>query len=668
LAKIYISTAEKEVSFYPEGGHIVANIDNNVAFEIKQNTDQTSNSFSIIDENGNTLTVSKPTFNGMGSFTIKPNKSAELFALIDDKKIPLPKVLDQGFNLIVSNRSSEQIKIMAQTNIPNGLNGAFVICHQRGEEIAISQPMTGNAMAFRVNKSELKDGVAQITLFDKSGIPLAERSVFIYHPEKQPIFSINQKYEYFNTRSLVDLEATLANLDGSPLEGDYCVSVVDSKEVNHHEDNLDIKSYFLLTSDVTREIAQPSFYFKDFDAKKNALLDLTMLVHGWTRIKSEDLMKEDEINLDHAPERGVTISGRVVDKSGKGLSQSKVDLSILNVQGSYVDQAECGRNGRFIFYDVPLLKDQLVFLKAYEEILDKKKKSKSINEKVIIQLDDPKAIQVTSDNYSKVIWQKEFQPDNFLNKALEKQRDDSSHAMIKITLDEVEINSFKTEQQAKRSRDLKLQKERGMIYAMYDSRIFMDSLRYVNVNWTVMDYVANLTPGARLVKRPPEPPLLTLRNKMRPPSYYLDGFPVDYNAIVNIDINTVEFIDVLRSSMTSVAFGDLAYGGVILVYTKPPQESKANDNDRKAKNVATYIGEGFVEAREFYSPDYSQISTTKPDNRTTLFWSPLINTDVNGKSSFKFYTCDKKSNYLVKIEGLSKDGKPFTAFHQFDVK
>jgi hypothetical protein len=240
--------------------------------------------------------------------------------------------------------------------------------------------------------------------------------------------------------------------------------------------------------------------------------------------------------------------------------------------------------------------------------------------------------------------------------------------MIKITLDEIEINIFKNQQQVKRERDNKLQKDRGMIYAMYDSRIFMDSLRYVNVNWTVMDYVANLTPGARLVKRPPEPPLLTLRNKMRPPSYYLDGFPVDYNAIVNIDINTVEFIDVLRSSMTSVAFGDLAYGGVILVYTKPPQESKANDNDRKAKNVATYIGEGFLEAREFYSPDYSLFSTTNPDNRTTLFWSPLINSDVNGKSTFKFYTCDKKSSYLVKIEGLSKDGKPFTAFHQFDVK
>ncbi|HMP32466.1 MAG TPA: hypothetical protein PKD85_22850, partial [Saprospiraceae bacterium] len=347
--------AQEDIKFYPEGGNIIAGLDNNVAFEAKISGKPTNISFKVVDENGNTLANTKTTYNGMGSFMIKPSTDANLYALVNDQKIPLPKVQKLGFNLLVSNRGNENIKITAQTNMPNGLNGAFVICHQRGEEIAISEAMSGNAMAFRVDKAELKDGVAQITLFDKSGVPLAERSVFVYHQNKQPLFSVKQKYEYFIPRTLVDLEGTLTDQDGVGIEGSYCVSVIDLNEVNHDDSNLDIRSYLLLTSDVTREIHHPGFYFKDFDSKKNALLDLAMLVHGWSRIKSEELIKDEEINLEYAPERGVTISGRVVDKDGKGLNRAKVDLSIVNVQGSYVDQAECTRNGRFVFYDVQLL-------------------------------------------------------------------------------------------------------------------------------------------------------------------------------------------------------------------------------------------------------------------------------------------------------------------------
>jgi hypothetical protein len=660
----------ENIQFFPEGGNIIAGISNNIAFEVKSTNNSSNLNIIIVDDKGKTITTIRPIHNGMGFFTLKPEKGRKLSALLSDQKIDLPEIQETGFNLLVTNRGSESIKILAQSNVPQGLSGCFIMCHQKGESIAVSQPMIGDVMAFRVNKSELKDGVAQITLFDKSGVPLAERAIFIYHNEDQINVTFDQNYEYYIPRTKVELGIKLSSTDTFDILGQYCVSVVDLNEINHHAENLDIKSYFLLNSEMTREISNPGYYFKDFDSKKNALLDLLMMVHGWTRIKTNDLLQEKEINLEFPPERGVTISGRVVDKSGKGLNRAKVDLSILDLKIPYVDQASCTKNGKFTFFDVPILKDQVAFLKAYEEEPGRRKNSKpNINEKVIIQLDDNDKIQATSYNASSIVWNGDFKPNKFLKSALEKQRDDSSYADIKITLDEIEITSFRDAQQAKIEKDRKLQKERGMAYAMYDSRIWMDSLSSVNVNWTIMDFVANYTPGARLVRNAPNPPTITFRNKRANPAYFIDGFPVDPNAIVNIDINTVQFIDVLRSSMSAVAFGDVAYGGAVLVYTYPPGHQKFEDtDDPTAKNVAKYIGEGFIEAREFYSPDYSKKGPRVPDNRTTLYWTPLKNTDAAGKSTMSFYTCDKQSTYLVKVEGMSKDGRPFVGYHTFAVK
>lgn len=667
-SKDTFNNEQESIRFFPEGGNLISGLDNNIAFEVTPHH-LPNHSIVIKDDQGNTVVTTRASYNGMGMFTIKPEKNKKLYALLNGKKIDLPVIQETGYNLLVNNRSGESIKIIAQTNLPSGLNGGFIICHQRGEEIAISEPMSGREMAFRIDKKELKDGVALLTLFDKTGKPLAERSVFIYKGDIQPEMEISQNFEYYNTRSLVELDCNIIENDTTPPQGSYSISVTDLRQVNHHDENLDIRSYFLLSSELPRSIRNPGYYLKDFDSKKNSLLDIAMMVHGWSRIKSADLLTEQEVAPQYAPERGVTITGRVVGKDGKGLPRAKVDLSLLDSKNPYADVAECGRNGTFVFYDVPLLKDQVAYLKAYEEVNDKKKKTKNLNEKVIIQLDDPKALQITSDNESNIVWDKDFNPNQFRVSALEKQQNDSSYAMIKITLEEIEINSFKSQNQARIAQNEKLRKERGMAYHMYDSRIFLDSLGYVNVNWTVMDVVANHSPGARLLKRPPEPPLLTFRNKRRPPAYFLDGFPVDYNAILNVDINTVEFIDVLRSSMSSVAFGDAAYGGAVLTYTRRPGEGKNdNDDDTRKKNVAKYIGTAFQETREFYSPDHGKKSFAGPDNRITLFWSPLVKTDATGRSKIKFYTGDKKSEYLVKIEGMTLAGKPFVKYHTFEVR
>jgi len=52
--------------------------------------------------------------------------------------------------------------------------------------------------------------------------------------------------------------------------------------------------------------------------------------------------------------------------------------------------------------------------------------------------------------------------------------------------------------------------------------------------------------------------------------------------------------------------------------------------------------------------------TRLPDYRNTLYWNPIVKTDNNGKSRIRFWSSDNKSDYLLTIQGLDSNGKPFS--------
>ena len=46
----------------------------------------------------------------------------------------------------------------------------------------------------------------------------------------------------------------------------------------------------------------------------------------------------------------------------------------------------------------------------------------------------------------------------------------------------------------------------------------------------------------------------------------------------------------------------------------------------------------------------------EPDLRPTLYWNPDL-IFVNGKSDIDFFTSDEIAQYVVTVEGISKNGK-----------
>lgn len=96
--------------------------------------------------------------------------------------------------------------------------------------------------------------------------------------------------------------------------------------------------------------------------------------------------------------------------------------------------------------------------------------------------------------------------------------------------------------------------------------------------------------------------------------------------------------------------------GVLFIFLKDGSEiTRARAMD--FPSVATVRQQGYRRPVEFYSPQYTNLSDkTRPDHRTTLYWNPKVETDANGHATVRFYASDVSKRYLVTLEGVSDDG------------
>jgi len=112
----------------------------------------------------------------------------------------------------------------------------------------------------------------------------------------------------------------------------------------------------------------------------------------------------------------------------------------------------------------------------------------------------------------------------------------------------------------------------------------------------------------------------------------------------------------LKDVGSTTIFGPRGSNGVIVIFTK---DGKINPVANKPFHIKSVMPLGYQTQAEFYAPKYDtpakQRSQT-PDQRTTIHWQPVVQTDSLGVALFEFYTADETTSYTVIIEGLADDG------------
>ena len=73
--------------------------------------------------------------------------------------------------------------------------------------------------------------------------------------------------------------------------------------------------------------------------------------------------------------------------------------------------------------------------------------------------------------------------------------------------------------------------------------------------------------------------------------------------------------------------------------------------------------EGIQPLKQYFYPKYASAAekrSTTPDFRNTLYWNPSIMLDSESNHLVDFYTSDDANDYEIRINGISKDGQPYS--------
>ncbi|HYG38652.1 MAG TPA: hypothetical protein VD908_08540 [Cytophagales bacterium] len=623
-----VSDQSIDLQFFPEGGNLLAGLENRIAFKAINNLGKGIDIEGVIfDESDMQITTFKSSHNGMGLVRFKPEVGKKYKAKIIRQfnaapAYDLPEVISNGFSLGVV-EEGENLRIYVRNNdnsIFEKAKSFSLVIQSRGVPFLSGEgEMNESIYSTFVPKEKFPTGIIQITLFDDNSVPQCERLFFINH-KNELIVEIKTDKPSYGNRENVNLELTVKDQDGNPVSGNFSLAINDSEKIKSKEKYpSNIVNYLLLSSDLKGLIEEPGYYFKDTLKETRDKLDLLMMTNGWRRFSWNVILSDSLPPIHNFPEKGIPISGQVF-RRGKPAGESQVKIA---APGSDVIMMRTDPQGKFYLDKFMFNDSSEVFIQTYSQngaespyklTLNPLGPSPELNYNPAIKLNNEASTEFLEQN---------------------EKRKKTLKIYKTILLKEIVVEG---------------KKEKGkepFRYYTPDKTIRLADMNLSSDN--VFDYI--------------QP---HLRNHMflgsfgndRFPLVILDGVEIEYSELKNplfLHAREIEIVDIIKFS-NAAAFGARGFNGVIVLHSKKGHVSTGLSGlgVNKVKHAGIYL------AREFYSPNYSVASEANQivDIRNTLFWKPAIITDNNGKASVSFYTSDISSKYEIVIEGISDSGLP----------
>ena len=294
---IPIVTRNISMQLLPEGGDLIADINNKVAFKaVDEFGKPVDFNGRIIDSKGQEVLCFESYHQGMGAFQFSPKKGesykVQIYEPIGiEQKFELPKALNTGIALHLEKQNKAQLAFKLHS--PKAQSLCIVAQMQGGLvfEMGLEAQVGENLIEIPTNSFPV--GIAQVTVFDAQEIPHAERLVFV-NKHRQLKIDIKTHRPFYQIRDSVELDIQVTDESGRGVQGDFSLAVVDDKLWTFADDKQDnILSYLLMSSDLKGKVYEPNFYFDPKETKADTALDYVMLTHGWRRYQWRELMAKD---------------------------------------------------------------------------------------------------------------------------------------------------------------------------------------------------------------------------------------------------------------------------------------------------------------------------------------------------------------------------------------
>ncbi|WP_090388908.1 hypothetical protein [Niabella drilacis] len=657
-----------DLQFLPESGHLIAGVENTVAFKaVQENGRSAAVAGRIVDPSSTTITEFAQQYKGMGTFGLIPQPGVRYTAILENgQKFQLPESEINGTLLHVKNNaSSGNIEFMikgagAALNKPY-----FLTVQQKGYEIYKTRiSLTETTPGVSIQRASFLSGVASARLLTENGQVLNERAFFVNHQDPLSL-NISTSKTAYHKKDSVTLKINIRDADQSPAEGSFSIAVTDDQQVEkNREKDPNILSYLLLQSDLKGTIETPGYYVSNTSDSITRAADALMLTQGFIKYNW------DSTTFKYEAEPEFVIKGKVIKGIGGKAKNARIVLTGTQKDGEPIMLVtRTNEKGEFVFNQIPPFEAS-----SFGAILmgdDFKKFGRSVTFSNKADTANVQSIIVTNrdaDNEATIINNIKLAAQEALANWV---RDSTMMENVTVTAKQAVANSqnrngpgkadlvitdaeIKPEYGKKKNlMDLITAKVKGFHYAgnelyMEDptgrkSRVWpkfyidgIDAMKGVGDGFVLLDLLTSFTmPEIRGVE------VFFSRNLTE--------------AYIRQSLNPKEQIDVMRD--LTVAFEVTTYSG------QGPY--------RKAVMGKSYLfPQPFHYGRTFYAPRYNTPSKTEgiTDLRSTIYWNANVMTNEKGEAVLSFYTGDNPGTYTIWMEGMDFKGNTGLQVQKIQVK
>jgi len=644
---------EKHLQFFPEGGDIIAGLDNTVAFKATGEFGLPIAVKGVVKEkSGKELLEFASEHDGMGKFLLSAENGDSLYAVWkDDKGIEhttaLPAMKSNGIVLRVIPANKKVLFSVARTTDKNDDNEKLtVIAHMHQHlvykaKINLSENLMSGGS---IPTDQLPSGILQVTLFNAKDLPVAERVVFVNNHEFEfsPDVLLAVKSVLRRGSNVIEISVN------DTLRSNMSLSVTDALADGISAGGDNIISRLLFTGDLKGYIHNPYFYFSNTSDTVSNYLDLVMMTHGWRRFKWDQVARGKvpvikSIDQDHLALK-VEVLGVDPSKIAKDEILSvilrKKDSSTQLLQVPHLTGGKFGVGG-LIFYDTATAFYQFSINRKLSE-----EAAVTFNTGLLRDYKKVKPLSIGND-----VW---FPADSSILKrnrfiVQETERNKPVFDQKVKTLETVTVRA----KQKSETQKLDEKYTSGMFSGGDASTFDLSSDPFALSSLDIFTYLQGKVAGLQINNNGATP---SLQWRGSTPTLYLNEMQIDASTLKNTPVSDIAMVKVFRPGMSVGAGGGA--GGSIAVYTKKGSEARSNDIGFKGLERARVIG--YSVTKEFYAPDYTSINTQNEaeDTRSTLLWKPYILTDKdNRKVIIRFYNNDITKVIRVVLEGINEDGK-----------
>ena len=547
---------------FPEGGNLIAQTDNMVAYEVRSRSGQYAEqvSLSLTDEHGNVVlrldsVAGIGTFNFMAKARYNVSCTADgLSAETSSVRCPKKSV---GLHAVVT---SDSLFVSAKSY--KYTEPLYLIAHSRALPFMAKPVSAGTVESFSLDS--LPEGVVALMLVNSRLRVLSQRLVYIANKRSQ----VNMPLD----AAVADNAVISLTIDTSLLTetevADLSLSVTDHFAISRHN-NLSIIASLLLDSDIADSYASP---------------ELMLLTRGWTRYDLPSVMQ----NYMAVPllERSSTtmLQGSVSNLlTHKPINDAIVSLIVPQLYLSSTTNTDS--HGTFFFSDADLPEQTTVIVSA-------KKDNKQSNLEINIREEDYPDYNGTLPR---------FLPDIAADQTQMQQLTDLSD---NILLSEIEVHGKRTNE---------TKKERQLV-GLADISFGNEEIEKYQA--TCLHDLLRRIPGVFVFENKCYIRANTSIFGDNPAAIALDGIILDGDYDLDlISMQDIARLDVFKTGNT-VIWGARGGSGVISIILKDGTELPVNKQHTYIKRLTPL---GWQQPQEFYV-DFT--NTTKPP--ATVFWEPNL--------------------------------------------